>query len=105
MHKIFITSMHICVMGATPGFYCVSFYPKMPFYSTFLYKDKSHVQHFLFAFCFICLKARGTPYTCWCIPGLKNSTRPLVFMSASGCKASGDFDISGENLKTFHICQ
>ena len=29
--------------------------------------------------------------------GLKNSTRPLVFMSASGCRASENFDISSEN--------
>ena len=29
--------------------------------------------------------------------GLENSTRPLVFTSASGCKASENFDISSEN--------
>ena len=29
--------------------------------------------------------------------GLENSTRPLVFMSASGCRASENFDISSEN--------
>ena len=46
----------------------------------------------------ICLKAKGTPYTCWCISGLKNSTGPLVFTSASGCKAS-------ENFKISRICQ
>ena len=27
-------------------------------------------------------------------PGLENSTRPLVFTSASGCRASGNFDMS-----------
>ena len=31
------------------------------------------------------------------ITGLENSTRPLVFTSASGCRASENFDISGEN--------
>ena len=30
-------------------------------------------------------------------PGLENSTRPLVFTSASGCRASENFDISSEN--------
>ena len=30
--------------------------------------------------------------------GLENSTRPLVFTSASGCRASANFDISSENL-------
>ena len=29
--------------------------------------------------------------------GLENSTRPLVFTSASGCKASKNFDISSKN--------
>ena len=29
--------------------------------------------------------------------GLENSTRPLVFTSASGCRASANFDISSEN--------
>ena len=29
--------------------------------------------------------------------GLENSTRPLVFTSASGCMASENFDISSEN--------
>ena len=29
--------------------------------------------------------------------GLENSTRPLVFTSASGCRASEYFDISAEN--------
>ena len=28
---------------------------------------------------------------------LENSTRPLVFWSASGCRASENFDISSEN--------
>ena len=31
------------------------------------------------------------------IAGLKNSTRPLVFTSVSGCRASEYFDISSEN--------
>ena len=31
------------------------------------------------------------------ISGLENSTRPLVFTSASGCKASENFDISSIN--------
>ena len=31
------------------------------------------------------------------LSGLENSTRPLVFMSASGCRASENFDISSEN--------
>ena len=30
-------------------------------------------------------------------PGLENSTRPLVFTSVSGCRASEYFDISTEN--------
>ena len=30
-------------------------------------------------------------------PGLENSTRPLVFTSSSGCRASENFDISSEN--------
>ena len=30
-------------------------------------------------------------------PGLENSTRLLVFMSASGCRANENFDISSEN--------
>ena len=30
-------------------------------------------------------------------PGLENSTCPLVFTSASGCRASKKFDISSEN--------
>ena len=29
--------------------------------------------------------------------GLENITRPLVFTSASGCRASENFDISSEN--------
>ena len=29
--------------------------------------------------------------------GLENSTRPLVFMSASGCRASENFDFTSEN--------
>ena len=29
--------------------------------------------------------------------GLENSTRPLVFTSVSGCRASEYFDISTEN--------
>ena len=29
--------------------------------------------------------------------GLENTTRPLVFASASGCRASENFDISSEN--------
>ena len=29
--------------------------------------------------------------------GLENSTRPLVFTSTSGCRASGNFDIFREN--------
>ena len=31
------------------------------------------------------------------VAGLKNSTRPLVFTSVSGCRASEYFDISTEN--------
>ena len=31
------------------------------------------------------------------ISGLENSTRPLVFTSVSGCRASEYFDISTEN--------
>ena len=34
--------------------------------------------------------------------GLENSTRPLVFTSVSGCRASEYFDISTENL-IFHM--
>ena len=38
---------------------------------------------------------------CWkshvTAPGLENSTRPLVFTSASGCRASENFGISIEN--------
>ena len=37
--------------------------------------------------------------------GLENSTRPLVFTSASGCRASENFDFSSENQKISHICQ
>ena len=33
------------------------------------------------------------------IAGLENSTRPLVFTSASGCRASENFDISSINLE------
>ena len=39
------------------------------------------------------------------MPGLENSTRPLVFTSDSGCRASGNFDISSENKSLSHICQ
>ena len=35
--------------------------------------------------------------TCWDRAGLENITRPLVFTSASGCRASENFDISSEN--------
>ena len=38
-------------------------------------------------------------------PGLENSTRPLVFTSASGCRASENFDISSENYIFSLICQ
>ena len=31
------------------------------------------------------------------VPGLENSTRPLVFTSALGCRASENFDTSSEN--------
>ena len=31
------------------------------------------------------------------VSGLENSTRPLVFTSASGSRASENFDISSEN--------
>ena len=31
------------------------------------------------------------------LSGLENSTRSLVFTSASGCRASKNFDISNEN--------
>ena len=31
------------------------------------------------------------------VTGLENSTRPLVFTSASGCRASENFDISSEH--------
>ena len=31
------------------------------------------------------------------LTGLRNSTRPLVFTSASGCRASENCDISSEN--------
>ena len=31
------------------------------------------------------------------LAGLENSTRPLVFTSVSGCRASEYFDISTEN--------
>ena len=34
--------------------------------------------------------------TCFPVAGLENSTRPLVFTSASGCRASEKFDISSE---------
>ena len=33
----------------------------------------------------------------WSIPGLENCTRPLVFTSASGYRASENFDILSEN--------
>ena len=38
-------------------------------------------------------------------PGLENSTRPLVFTSASGCRASKNFDIYSENQIFSYICQ
>ena len=31
------------------------------------------------------------------LPGLENCTRPLVFTSASGCRASENFDISSKS--------
>ena len=37
------------------------------------------------------------------ISGLENNTHLLVFSSASGCRASENFDISGEN-HFFPIC-
>ena len=37
--------------------------------------------------------------------GLENSTRRLIFTSASGCRASENFDISSENQIFPHICQ
>ena len=37
--------------------------------------------------------------------GLENSTRPLVFTSASGCRAGENFDISSANEFFPHICQ
>ena len=40
-----------------------------------------------------------------CDSGLENSTRPLVFTSASSCRASKNFDISSENQIFSHICQ
>ena len=39
------------------------------------------------------------------ISGLENSTRPLVFTSASGCRASENFDMSSENYIFSLICQ
>ena len=38
------------------------------------------------------------------VSGLEKSTRPLVFTSAIGCRASENFDISSENY-FLHICQ
>ena len=38
------------------------------------------------------------------LSGLENSTRPLVFTSASGCRASENFAISSENYFFPHIC-
>ena len=37
------------------------------------------------------------PFLLYFDTGLENSTRPLVFTSASGCRASKIFDISSEN--------
>ena len=37
--------------------------------------------------------------------GLENSTRPLVFTSASGCRASENYDIISENQIISHLCQ
>ena len=37
------------------------------------------------------------------IPGLENTTRPLIFTSASGCRASENLDISSINYK-ISIC-
>ena len=51
------------------------------------------------------------PYICVILGGglrtraKKNSTRPLVFTSASGCRASENFDISSENYIFSLICQ
>ena len=47
---------------------------------------------------FIHICSQGTSDNdCDIISGLENSTRPLVFTSASGCRASEYFDISSEN--------
>ena len=40
---------------------------------------------------------RWTDHPAMTIAGLENSTRPLIFTSASGCRASENFDISREN--------
>ena len=40
---------------------------------------------------------RSCPTKCLTLSGLENSTRPLVFTSVSGCRASEYFDISTEN--------
>ena len=38
-------------------------------------------------------------------PGLENITRPLVFTSTSGCRASENFDIFSENYFYSYVCQ
>ena len=40
---------------------------------------------------------KQSEYGMFCPAGLENSTRPLVFTSTSGCRASGNFDIFSEN--------
>ena len=45
------------------------------------------------------------PHRARIIAGLENSTCPLVFTSASGCRASENFDISSEILIFSYICQ
>ena len=46
-----------------------------------------------------CIQKSQTPFSRPLVnsAGLENSTRTLVFTSASGCRASENFDISSEN--------
>ena len=55
------------------------------------------------------LRGRGfEPHRHHCVvslTGLENSTRPLVFTSTSGCRASENFAIFSENYFFSYICQ
>ena len=51
---------------------------------------------YIYSYYWDCILHLGYSYIVL-LPGLENSTRPLVFTSASGCRASENYDISSEN--------